>query len=365
MKEHIDSKFQHFIDLNDYSIEWRDSLIRLALEIKSQPEKFSESCRGKVLGTLFYEPSTRTQMSFQTAMLRLGGQVIGFDNPLTSSVAKGENLKDTTKIISSYADLAVMRHNLEGSVKAAAISSDCPFINAGDGSHLHPTQTLTDLLTLSIHKKRLDNLTIGICGDLANGRTAHSLIKAMSWYSGNHFILISTEELRLPAYVKDYLKASNCTYEEVFSLESALPKLDVLYMTRIQKERFVSEEAYLAQKDTYILTREKLLEAKPDLAILHPLPRVDEIAIEVDNDPRALYFQQAKNGVFVRMALILTMLNHPHGAATDFGHEHTLACCKNPKCVTHTEVYLPHLFYGRGSGDFLTCSYCDERILCQ
>lgn len=258
------------------------------------------------MGTLFYEPSTRTQMSFQTAMLRLGGTIIGFDNPSTSSVSKGENIKDTTKIVSSYADILVMRNPYEGSAKAAALTADCPVINAGDGGHLHPTQTLTDMLTLKNEKGRLDHLKIGLCGDLRYGRTVHSQLKALSRYEGNEFILISTPELALPSYIKDVLNARGCTYKEIYSLDEAITgeSLDMLYMTRIQKERFSSEEEYNRQKDVFRLDTEKMKKAPKDMIVMHPLPRVDEIAMDVDDDPRAMYFTQAKNGMFVRMALI-------------------------------------------------------------
>jgi len=355
------SKYRHLIDLNDFSVSEWDSIISLAKEIKKNPALYSHRCDGKIMGTLFYEPSTRTQMSFQTAMLRLGGSIIGFDNPETSSVAKGENLKDTTKIVSSYADIMVMRHPLEGSAKAAALTSDCPIVNAGDGGHLHPTQTLTDLLTLSEQKGTLSGLTVGLCGDLMNGRTVHSLLKALSCYKNNKFVLISTPELRLPSYIKDILNASSCSFCEVDSLEDAIPELDVLYMTRIQKERFSSEEEYNAQKDVYVLDRNKLMKGKHDLAVLHPLPRVDEISIDVDEDPRALYFVQAKNGVYVRMALILTILENPSPTKLFDGKVHAGVCCRNKKCITNREKYLPKSFWGMG--DTLVCEYCDERIL--
>ena len=276
------SPYPHLIDLNDYPVSWWKQVVDLGEQIKNHPEIYAGACSNKIMATLFYEPSTRTQMSFQTAMLRLGGRLIGFDNPANSSVSKGETLKDTTKIVSGYADILVMRHPVAGAAKAAALSADCPVINAGDSGHLHPTQTLTDLLTLQCEKGRLDHLTIGLCGDLINGRTVHSLLKAMSCFEGNHFILISTPELGLPSYVKDILNASNCDFEEVSSLEEALPKLDVLYMTRIQQERFASREEYLAQKDTYILTTKKMQAAKKDLIVLHPLPRVDEIEVALD-----------------------------------------------------------------------------------
>ncbi|MBQ7003266.1 MAG: aspartate carbamoyltransferase [Oscillospiraceae bacterium] len=355
------SEFPHLIDLNDHPVSWWNGLLDLGEKILQNPALYAGSCKGKIMGTLFYEPSTRTQMSFQTAMLRLGGTVIGFDNPATSSVAKGENLKDTTKIVSGYADVVVMRHPIMGSAKAAALTADCPVINAGDGGHLHPTQTLTDLLTLKCEKKRLSGLTIGLCGDLYNGRTVHSLCKAMSCYPDNHFIMISTKELRMPSYIKDIVRAHGGTYEETESLEDAIPKLDVLYMTRIQRERFASEEEYFAQKDTYILTTKKMQLAKPDMIVLHPLPRVDEIEVPVDDDPRAMYFKQAKYGMYIRMALILTMLQSKAKTELLAGEVHKGVSCPNPKCITHAETYLPKSFAGKGTT--LVCEYCDERIL--
>ena len=352
----------NLLDLNDYPVPWWLKLLELAHEIKANPENYQEACKGKIMGTLFYEPSTRTQMSFQTAMLRLGGTIIGFDNPQTSSVAKGENLKDTTKIVSGYSDIMVMRHPVAGSVRAAALTAECPVINAGDGGHLHPTQTLTDLLTMKEEKGRLENLTIGICGDLKNGRTVHSLIKAMSCFKGNKFVLISTKELALPMYIKDLLSASGLDYKEVTSLDEVMDELDVLYMTRIQRERFASEEEYQAQKGCYILDHEKMLKAKSDLIVLHPLPRVDEIAIEVDDDSRAMYFEQAKYGMYVRMALILTILKKDGTPAPlVYGKCHSGVKCSNPKCITNHEDYLPNYF--RGNGDTLICDYCDERTL--
>ena len=355
------SKFTNLIDLNDMPVSWWNKVIELGAKISDNPSAYAHECDGKIMATLFYEPSTRTQMSFQTAMLKLGGTIIGFDNPATSSVSKGENLKDTTKIVSSYADIMVMRHPLEGSVKAAALTADCPVINAGDGGHLHPTQTLTDLLTLSKEKGRLDNLTIGLCGDLKNVRTVHSLCKALSCYKNNKFILISTPELRLPFYIKSILNASNCSFEEVDSIEEAIGKLDVLYMTRIQRERFASPEEYEKQKDVYRLDHAKMLKAQKDLCVLHPLPRVDEIAIEVDDDPRALYFKQAKYGMYVRMALIITILKNEYPTKLLVGKTRTGNECTNPNCITHKEAYLPKSF--RGVGDTLECEYCDERFL--
>lgn len=355
------SKFQNLIDLNDMSADWWIKIIELAKKIKNNPLDYSKCCNGKIMGTLFYEPSTRTQMSFQTAMLRLGGTIIGFDNPQTSSVAKGENLKDTTKIVSSYADIMVIRHPSEGAAKAAALTAECPIINAGDGGHLHPTQTLTDLLTLSLQKNRLFGLTIGLCGDLMNGRTVHSLLKALCCFPDNKFILISTKELQLPSYIKDILKSSNCTFEETSSLEKVIGNLDVLYMTRIQKERFSSLEEYESQKNVYVLDTQKIKKAKKDLIVLHPLPRVDEITMDVDDDPRAMYFEQAKNGVYARMALILTILECKDTTPILKGKIKRDIHCDNPRCITQTEKYLPNSFIG--IGDIMECEYCDDRVL--
>lgn len=352
----------HVIDLNDVTVQQWNAILKLAHDIKESPMVYAGACRGKIMGTLFYEPSTRTQMSFQTAMLRLGGGIIGFDNPSSSSVSKGENLKDTTKIVSSYSDILVVRHPLEGASKAAALTADCPVINAGDGGHLHPTQTLTDLLTLREEKGRLDGLTIGFCGDLKNGRTVHSLMKALSCYPNNKFVLISTDELSLPAYIKDYVSASGKTYEEYPTLEEAIPKLDVLYMTRIQQERFSSREEYEAQKNVFCLDAKKMKLASKDLIVLHPLPRVDEIAVEVDDDPRALYFKQANYGMYVRMALVLSVLNYKLESQPLLrGEVMKDVTCTNPKCICHTEPYLPHSF--RRAGDVLVCEYCDSRQL--
>lgn len=355
------SNYLHLLDLNDYSVQVWNRVIELGSMIKKRPEKYSDRCVGKVMATLFYEPSTRTQMSFQAAMIRLGGSIIGFDNPATSSVAKGECLKDTAKIISSYSDIIVMRHPLEGSAKAAALTSDCPVINAGDGGHLHPTQTLTDLLTLYEEKGRLNDLTIGMCGDLKNGRTVHSLCKALSCYKGNRFILISTKKLGLPAYVKAEITKNGCEYTEVSSIDECIGGLDVLYMTRIQKERFSSEEEYLSQKDVYRLDTEKMKRAPSDMIVMHPLPRVDEIAPEVDDDRRALYFKQAEYGLYVRMALILTMLENQRPTQLLFGRTYPGVKCDNLRCITRTESYLPKSF--KGCGDTLECEFCDTKQL--
>ena len=358
----VKAEYSHLIDLNDYPVKWWEQVVNLGKEIYESPEKYAHKLEGKILATLFYEPSTRTQMSFQTAMLRLGGTLIGFDNPSTSSVAKGENLKDTTKVVSSYADVLVIRHPLAGAAKAAALTSDCPIINAGDGGHLHPTQTLTDLLTLKLEKGRLDNLTIGMCGDLKFGRTVHSLVKAMSCFEGNKFVFFSTDELKIPSYIRDILDAGGIEYEEVDALEKGIDKLDVLYMTRIQRERFASREEYLSQKDIYVLDKHKLMRSKRDLSVLHPLPRVDEITADVDSDSRACYFKQAEYGVFVRMALILTLLDKscikPELLS---GKVYKNLKCSNEKCITNCEHYLPKSF--KGFGDNLECEFCNERTL--
>jgi len=357
------SEYQHLIDLSDYPVSWWKGVVELGEEIRNDPSKFAHECDGKVMATLFYEPSTRTQMSFQTAMIRLGGKIIGFDNPMNSSVSKGETIKDTTKIVSSYADVLVMRHPIAGAAKAASLTAECPVINAGDGGHLHPTQTLTDLLTLKIEKKTLSGLTIGMCGDLINGRTVHSLCKALSMFKDNKFIFISTPELRMPAYIKDIIKANGSTFEEVDTIEEAIGSLDVLYMTRIQQERFASREDYLAQKNTYVLDSRKMQLAKRDMIVMHPLPRVDEITVEVDEDSRAKYFMQAKYGVFVRMALILTILRDKKPSETLKGRVYNKVCCDNPKCITNHEHYLPKSFRSSGDETLLECEYCDERKL--
>ena len=357
----MQSEYQHLIDLNDYPVSWWQKVVELGEQIKNDPAAYAHKCDGKVMATLFYEPSTRTQMSFQTAMIRLGGQIIGFDNPANSSVSKGETIKDTTKIVSNYADILVIRHPIAGAAKAASLTADCSVINAGDGGHLHPTQTLTDLLTLKIEKKSLSGLTVGMCGDLINGRTVHSLCKALSCYPDNKFIFISTPELMVPQYVKDILNSHGCEYREVSSLEETIPELDVLYMTRIQSERFASVEEYEAQKNVYVLDRKKLNLGKSDLIVLHPLPRVDEITMDVDEDSRALYFKQTKYGVYVRMALVLTMIENKDTVQLLKGDILKGTKCTNPRCITHAEKYLPESFIK--SGDIAECEFCDERIL--
>lgn len=301
---------RHLISPLDFSVEELDDLLDLASDIEKNPDKYKEACKGKKIATLFYEPSTRTRLSFEAAMINLGGSVLGFSSADSSSASKGESVSDTIRIISCYADICAMRHPKEGAPLVAASKSSIPVINAGDGGHQHPTQTLTDLLTIRSLKGRLNNLKIGLCGDLKFGRTVHSLINALVRYENIEFVLISPEELRLPSYVrKDVLDKKNIPYTEVERLEDALPDLDILYMTRVQKERFFNEEDYIRMKDFYILDKGKMELAPKDMLVLHPLPRVNEISVEVDDDPRAVYFKQVQYGVYIRMALILTLLD--------------------------------------------------------
>ena len=299
---------RHLMNPLDFSVEELDRLFELAADIETNPAAFSHACAGKKLATCFYEPSTRTRLSFEAAMLNLGGSVLGFSDAASSSASKGESVADTIRIISCYADICAMRHPKEGAPMVAASFSGIPVINAGDGGHQHPTQTLTDLMTIRSLKGRLNHLTVGLCGDLKFGRTVHSLINALSRYDNIRFIFISPEELRVPDYVIEMLKEKNIPYEEVIRLEDSLPQLDLLYMTRVQRERFFNEEDYIRLKDFYILDKAKLSLAPADMLVLHPLPRVNEISVDVDNDPRAVYFKQAQYGVYVRMALILTLL---------------------------------------------------------
>ncbi len=299
---------RHLMNPLDFTPEELDRLFDLANDIEHTPSKYAHACDGKILATCFYEPSTRTRLSFESAMTRLGGRVIGFSDAASSSASKGESVSDTIRVISCYADICAMRHPKEGAPMVASEHSGIPVINAGDGGHQHPTQTLTDLLTIRSLKGRLSDFTIGLCGDLKFGRTVHSLIDALIRYDNIRFIFISPEELRVPDYITDMLKEKNIPYEEVIRLENMMPDLDMLYMTRVQKERFFNEEDYVRLKDFYILDTEKMQLARNDMLVLHPLPRVNEISVEVDNDPRAAYFRQAQYGVYVRMALILTLL---------------------------------------------------------
>lgn len=350
---------QHLIDICDLSVAQWQQLIETAGKIAADPAAYRQAAAGKILATLFYEPSTRTQMSFQTAMLRLGGQTVGFSNPADSSVSKGETVKDTVRVVSGYADVIAMRHPRPGAALAGAMSSRVPVINAGDGGHCHPTQTLTDLVTLSYEKGRLEGLCVGLCGDLANGRTVHSLLRALSKFPGNSFILISTPELALPQTERELLEKAGCPFEESNDLAAVIDRLDVLYMTRIQQERFASPEEYQKQKGIFVLDGAKMRRAKPDMVVLHPLPRVDEITQEVDDDPRAKYFKQTEYGMYARMALLLHMLEQkrcdppawPHGDART---------CGNPRCITQQETYLPTRFVREGSAD--VCAYCGARL---
>ena len=300
---------ENLIDIMQLTTEEIDALVNKGCEIMEHPAEYAHKCDGKILATLFFEPSTRTRLSFESAMLSLGGQVLGFSSAASSSASKGESVADTIRVVSAYCDIIAMRHPKEGAPLVATQHSLVPVINAGDGGHNHPTQTLTDLITIHKEKGHFDNLTIGFCGDLKFGRTVHSLVAAMSRYTGVRFVFVSPEELKLPRYVKEqYVKSKNIPYTQSTSLEEVMPELDILYMTRVQKERFFNEEDYLRLKDSYILTPEKLENAKEDLRILHPLPRVNEISVAVDNDPRACYFKQAQNGRYIRMALIMKLL---------------------------------------------------------
>ena len=300
---------ENLIDIMQLSTEEIDELVKTGCDIMEHPAEYAHKCDGKILATLFFEPSTRTRLSFESAMLSLGGQVLGFSSAASSSASKGESVADTIRVVSAYCDIIAMRHPKEGAPLVATQHSLVPVINAGDGGHNHPTQTLTDLITIHKEKGHFDNLTIGFCGDLKFGRTVHSLVAAMSRYTGIRFVFVSPEELKLPRYVKEqYIKSKNIPYTQSTSLEEVMPELDILYMTRVQKERFFNEEDYLRLKDMYILTPDKLANAKEDLRILHPLPRVNEISMAVDEDPRACYFKQAQNGRYIRMALIMKLL---------------------------------------------------------
>ncbi len=354
------------IDIVDFSVEELDALLHTACDISSDPEKYAHSCQGKKLATLFFEPSTRTRLSFEAAMLELGGSVIGFSEASSSSAAKGESMADTAKMISCYADIMAMRHPREGAPYVAARSASIPVINAGDGGHCHPTQTLADLLTIYRELGRLDGLTIGCCGDLKYGRTVHSLISAMSRYANIKVVLISPHELRLPDYIKqEVLDDSGMSWQETTSLEDAIPELDVLYMTRIQRERFDDAQEYERLKDSYVLTAEKMAAAKSGMRVLHPLPRVNEISVKVDDDPRAAYFRQALNGKYMRMALILKLLQEA-AEGKQMQPEGELLVdelfCDNPRCISAVEQELPHKFRctDPASGTY-RCIYCEAQ----
>ena len=356
------------IDILDFSVEELDQLIAVAKDIIANPEKYRESCKYKKLATLFFEPSTRTRLSFEAAMLELGGSVIGFSEASSSSASKGESMADTAKILSCYADIMAIRHPKEGAPFVASQAASIPVINAGDGGHFHPTQTLADLLTIHREMGRLNDLTIGLCGDLKYGRTVHSLIAAMSRYTGIKFILISPEELKLPNYVRyNELDDKNIPYEETTSLEEAMPKLDVLYMTRIQRERFDSWETYERLKDIYVLDMPKMALAKQEMCVLHPLPRVNEISVKVDDDPRAAYFRQALNGKYMRMALILKLLEEAKNPAKVVNLPKELLMdkfrCTNPRCITSTEQELPQVAKLVDlEHNIHRCIYCEQKV---
>lgn len=358
---------KHLIDIKDLSVEEIDELIEVAKDIINYPEKYSEKCKGKILATLFFEPSTRTRLSFESAMLRLGGNVLGFSEANSSSAAKGESVADTIRVVGGYSDIIAMRHPKEGAPIVAVTKTIVPIINAGDGGHNHPTQTLTDLLTIKCEKGKLDNLTIGLCGDLKFGRTVHSLISAMSRYKNIKFVLISPDELKIPAYIKkDVLDKNNIKYIETQNMEEYIDKIDILYMTRIQKERFINEADYIRLKDSYILDIEKLKNAKDDLCIMHPLPRVNEISVKVDEDPRACYFKQAEYGKFIRMALILKLLEIDSVSETnDLKSESKEEIvnkiqCRNPRCITSVEQELDQVFILTDKeNEIYRCKYCE------
>ena len=355
------------ISILDFTTEELDQLIATAKDIAAHPEKYWDACAHKKLATLFFEPSTRTRLSFEAAMLELGGTVLGFSEAGSSSAAKGESVADTAKTVSNYADIIAMRHPREGAPYVASRAATIPVINAGDGGHNHPTQTLADLLTINRELGRLDNLTIGLCGDLKYGRTVHSLIEAMSRYEGIKFVLISPKELQLPSYIRyNVLEKHQIPYTEVETMEEVMGTLDVLYMTRIQRERFDDPAEYERLKDSYVLTEEKMKLAKKEMAVLHPLPRVNEISVKVDEDPRAAYFRQALNGKYMRMALILKLLGEAKADpvkeavdTTDFVYDLT---CKNPKCISQVEQELPQIFKltDKAAG-IHRCIYCEQK----
>ena len=352
------------IDIDELSVEELDKIIKRACDIMENPKKYSKACEGKKLATLFYEPSTRTRLSFEAAMMELGGNVLGFSSASSASVSKGESVSDTAKVISCYADIIAMRHPYEGAPLVAAESASIPLINAGDGGHAHPTQTLADLLTIYREHGRLNNMVIGLCGDLKYGRTVHSLIKAMIRYEGVSFVLISPRELSLPAYIKtEVLEKNNVTFAETTSLEEAIPKLDILYMTRIQRERFDNLDEYERLKDSYVLTKSKLAAAKESMSVLHPLPRVNEISVDVDDDSRACYFKQAFYGKFMRMSLILSLLEGSAGIIREkvIAQDKKKPKCRNPKCISQIEQELPQRFK-IGTDACTRCAYCDNLI---
>ena len=357
---------RHLIDIKELTVEEIEELIKVAKDIMQFPEKYSEKCKHKKLATLFFEPSTRTRLSFEAAMMELGGNVLGFSEAKSSSTSKGESVSDTIRTVGCYADIIAMRHPKEGAPLVASLKSTVPIINAGDGGHNHPTQTLTDLLTISCEKGRLDDLTIGLCGDLKFGRTVHSLISAMSRHKNIKFVLISPDELKIPEYVKEeILEKNKIEYIETNDLEKYMDELDILYMTRVQRERFLDEEEYLRLKDSYILNNLKLKNAKNDLCIMHPLPRVNEISTEVDSDLRAAYFRQVKYGKYIRMALILKLVNQNNENNVEKNNTKKEIInemkCKNPSCITTIEQELDHVFILTDEEkNIYRCKYCEH-----
>ena len=354
------------IDITDFSVAELDELLKTACDISEYPQKYADACHGKILATLFFEPSTRTRLSCEAAMLELGGNVLGFSDAGSSSASKGESVADTAKMISCYANIMAMRHPKEGAPYVAAVNASIPVINAGDGGHCHPTQTLADLLTIYRELGRLSDLTIGVCGDLKYGRTVHSLLHAMGRYENIKVVLISPEELKLPNYVKyEVLDKYGMSYVETTSLDDAMPELDVLYMTRIQRERFDDAEEYERLKDSYILTDEKMQNAKPTMRVMHPLPRVNEISVKVDADPRAAYFRQALNGKYMRMALILKLLKEAEEGLQMEQPENVVVdtlVCDNPRCISATEQELPHVFKCVSpENGIYRCIYCEAK----
>ena len=352
--------FRHLIDFGDLTRRDWEEIYARAERIMDAPERYMDACHGKLEASLFFEPSTRTNFSFQTAMLRLGGTTFGFADPRSSSTAKGETLKDTIKMVSAYSDVIVMRNPKEGAAKAASLYSEVPVINAGDGGHMHPTQTMADLTTITRLRGSVDGISIGLCGDLKNGRTVHSLIKALAKFNDIKFYLISPRELALPEYMRIFMRENGMRFTEVTNMEPVIPMLDVLYMTRIQRERFIDPLEYERNKGVYILSRRRLARAKRKLMVLHPLPRVDEIDVDVDDDPRAAYFEQARFGMYARMALLMDLANQGHKKPEPV-EICTNPVCSNPNCITQTEgSYLPALT--KVIGGMECCAYCDKEL---
>ena len=347
------------VSVSDMSRQWWDRLYMQCCDIIDRPEVYSQSCSGKLFASMFYEPSTRTNFSFQAAAQRLGAGVFGFSDPLGTSVSKGETLADTIRMTASYSDTIVIRSPQEGAATAASLYSEVPVINAGDGGHHHPTQTLTDLATIAQKRGKIENLKIGICGDLKHGRTVHSLVEAMEMFEGMSFCLISPKELSLPEYLLEQMKEKGQEFVESESLIECIPELDILYMTRVQRERFLDAAEYRRLKDVYVLTKKMLEGAKPDMLIMHPLPRYGEIATDVDDDPRAVYFEQARFGMFIRMSLLLEFLHQPRLLPPHITSEPCVEQCANPACITQSDFYLPKLISPIGSD---RCGYCDKKF---